>query len=1055
MRIQQLQLKAFGPFTDRTLTFDSDQPGLHIIFGPNETGKSTALRALKALLYGFPERTPDNFLHPNDQLLIGGRLINEAGAAVSFMRRKRRKSDLLGPDGEPLDESVLTHFLHGIGPDVFETLYGIDHDILVQGGRDILDQKGEVGQALFSAGAGISSLREVLDALDQEADLLFKTRGSKQEINRSLSEYKELQRQVREAVLPGRHWKEAEEALRTTEAELACVEQQRRDKDARRRQLERLRQAMPHLSMRRDLMTRIADMGEVAVLPDDFTPRRQSAEKDLHAAAQKRMIATRRLETLKTHRKGVSFQQRILDHSELIDDLYERMGRYREALDDRPGLEVSRKACLRDAADLLKQIPTGLPLEKVETLHPFLGRRQTIQNLASAYEALVQQRRELEKRRRSILHNLKATETELSVLPEARDASGLLQGVRLARKAGDMDAMLAEKAQGLQDLEARCQEDLARLGLWQGETDRAAGLPLPLRETIIRFEAEFREYEDQTRSILKEQEKRRDDLVRIASGIEEIHHAGDVPTESDLNQARASRNRGWQLIRRQWLHGADVDAESRAYDGELPLPEAYEKQVEQADATADRLRREADRVYKFAALKAEQLALAQAVEESKQTEKRLHTAFESISKEWKAVWEPCAIQPLPPKEMQAWLSGFEEIRFRAGEMEKIERDIRARGAERQKLRHMLSDELKGLGVHRDLPGDTLDPVLILCETVMEDLRGIEERRRKLTEKIGDLRKELEKAQNEQETAEEALTVWHERWNVSAAMPEGTKAILPEEANDILEKLQKCFARLKEADDFQKRMEGIDRRVRDFVEAVASAVEQTAPDLKEKPAEQAVMQLQSSLRQTLEQKALLDTYTLQIRETEDEMAEADAAIRGAHEQMTVLRRIAGCGENDDLEEAARVAQEYRQLRKNLSDIESLLLKGAGGLSMAEIEAEAEGVHPDELPGRIDSLSRASADGWERQGRGGSRGLRAGPFQDPPSVRPLHTAESGRHRPETGDRTVSIRKPGPGIENRLRLFSEVDTGLVQRAACRRGRPGTAGAGRPAQRCRHGEG
>ena len=71
MRLKRLDLKAFGPFTDRTLEFDSKAPGLHIIYGPNEAGKSSSLRALKALLYGFPERTSDNFQHPNDQLLVG------------------------------------------------------------------------------------------------------------------------------------------------------------------------------------------------------------------------------------------------------------------------------------------------------------------------------------------------------------------------------------------------------------------------------------------------------------------------------------------------------------------------------------------------------------------------------------------------------------------------------------------------------------------------------------------------------------------------------------------------------------------------------------------------------------------------------------------------------------------------------------------------------------------------------------------------------------------------------------------------------------------------
>ncbi|MFW6143135.1 MAG: AAA family ATPase, partial [Desulfovermiculus sp.] len=64
MIIKDLYLHAFGPFTDARLDFGVSSPGLHVVYGPNESGKSSTLRALKAWLFGFPERTGDNFLHP-------------------------------------------------------------------------------------------------------------------------------------------------------------------------------------------------------------------------------------------------------------------------------------------------------------------------------------------------------------------------------------------------------------------------------------------------------------------------------------------------------------------------------------------------------------------------------------------------------------------------------------------------------------------------------------------------------------------------------------------------------------------------------------------------------------------------------------------------------------------------------------------------------------------------------------------------------------------------------------------------------------------------------
>ncbi|MCJ7604045.1 MAG: AAA family ATPase, partial [Desulfobulbaceae bacterium] len=158
MRIKRLELKAFGPFTDKILEFYGERPGLHIIYGPNEAGKSSSLRALKALLYGFPERTADSFVHPNENLLVAGCLQADDNREICFQRRKRRKADILDAAGNPLAEGALAPFLPGIDQGLFESLYGIDHAVLVQGGEDILAQKGEVGQALFAAGSGISSL---------------------------------------------------------------------------------------------------------------------------------------------------------------------------------------------------------------------------------------------------------------------------------------------------------------------------------------------------------------------------------------------------------------------------------------------------------------------------------------------------------------------------------------------------------------------------------------------------------------------------------------------------------------------------------------------------------------------------------------------------------------------------------------------------------------------------------------------------------------------------------------------------------------------------------
>ncbi|HMO31239.1 AAA family ATPase, partial [Enterovirga sp.] len=48
MRLRRLDLVRYGKFTDRSLDFgerSAGQPDLHVVFGPNEAGKSTAFAA--------------------------------------------------------------------------------------------------------------------------------------------------------------------------------------------------------------------------------------------------------------------------------------------------------------------------------------------------------------------------------------------------------------------------------------------------------------------------------------------------------------------------------------------------------------------------------------------------------------------------------------------------------------------------------------------------------------------------------------------------------------------------------------------------------------------------------------------------------------------------------------------------------------------------------------------------------------------------------------------------------------------------------------------------
>ena len=78
MRIDRLDLIAYGPFDGTVLDLSDGASGLHLIYGDNEAGKSTSLRALIGWLFGIQVLTTHSSLRRLG--LLGNRSPTWSGA---------------------------------------------------------------------------------------------------------------------------------------------------------------------------------------------------------------------------------------------------------------------------------------------------------------------------------------------------------------------------------------------------------------------------------------------------------------------------------------------------------------------------------------------------------------------------------------------------------------------------------------------------------------------------------------------------------------------------------------------------------------------------------------------------------------------------------------------------------------------------------------------------------------------------------------------------------------------------------------------------------------
>ena len=954
MKLNKLIIKAYGHFSGKELDFSSTLPGLHIIHGANEAGKSTALRALKGLFFGIPERTADNFIHSYEQLLIGGCIAAADGEELTFYRRKKRVGDLLGAAMEPLDPACLATFLQGIEPALFDSLYGIDQETLVSGGRDILEQKGDVGQALFAAGAGLSSLHGIITDLEKEYADIFKPSGSKPELNRAIKEYNDCLKESRALSLSTHEWEQCRKVYETIIAELTDSERQLGEHNSELVRLKRLAKALPKLAVKNDLEARLAEREQVSRLPEDFPEQVQALLQKRDAVNAREAEARSRVLKLDADRLGQAVSRDILDQEETIDSLHQRLGVERQAGKDRPGLHEKMIRARAEAESLLRRVAPECPLAEVDTLKGVLGKRQSITRLGNSFEALEQNLLKAEELSKTTGAALAKAEQRLAGLAAATDLLPLSTALALATKAGNLDAAIGALEHDSVTARAALEKQLAALGLWQGTPEQLLLLQLPSHEVVTQTLDAFRENERKTKEIRQKIEECATEQEQAQCDITAMELVGLVPTTDDLTACRQFREAGWQRVRRAWLDGEEGTPEG---DDGVALAEAYEKAVHGADDVSDRLRLEAERVHTYAGHRAVLGKLTGQIVRWREAEQAAVAEQTTLEAVWRGQWQDSGIQPKTPKEMRDWLEHCSTLRRMVEELLAKEAQVAPYCLQRATLAKQLQHELTAVGAGGQFPGEVLASLVEYGTRIYEELNGICNERLKLQDEISRLLTERHAASEAVTVSRTALELWRAGWQEALHGLWLAEGSTPAEALEALENLRGCLEQRDLASGYQLRIDEIDRHTRLFGSDVAALVKEIAPELDLLPPEQAVVKLQSLLTETKKSMSVLEKILADRAIAEDEIRTAGLDQRAVSEAIEALNKRTGCATDDDFTHLEAAFKEYVKLKAELEETTRSLVELSDGIALDCIEQQAEDADPNELPARINALEKA--------------------------------------------------------------------------------------------------
>ena len=272
MKIKKFVLERFGHFTDQGFDFDGGM-GLHVLYGPNEAGKSTVLHGLRDALFGIDPRSPYNFLHDYGDMRLLAEVENAAGKAVAFRRRKGNKNTLLDLDGAVLPDTTLVAFLGPIDRHFFTRMFGLDHTELRRGGKALVDSGGDAADSLFGAASGLSSVLSISGDLKESSDALFTARKSQTKpFYQALDRFREAQRDLRKSTVTPAEWKDLQEETKHVMEKRKRLAEEIKAQRAEETRANRSLRVRPHVSKILELRQKIEELGDVPGLASSASP---------------------------------------------------------------------------------------------------------------------------------------------------------------------------------------------------------------------------------------------------------------------------------------------------------------------------------------------------------------------------------------------------------------------------------------------------------------------------------------------------------------------------------------------------------------------------------------------------------------------------------------------------------------------------------------------------------------------------------------------------------------------------------------------------------------
>ena len=936
MRIARLDLLRFGKFTDQSVKLPNARQDFHLIVGPNEAGKSTLRSAILDLLFGIETRSRYNFLHPHSEMQLGAQ-IEHGGKVLDFVRIKARTKSLRDFVGTILADDVLSGFIGAMERGFYEQMFGLDHERLVTGGREILDASKDVGQILFQSAAGIGSLASVRDVLEREADSLWaKRRSGDREYYQASDELEAAEAALKQATVRTKEWVAARGLVDNLEESLQEAREQFRALEQTRARLDRIRRVAPIISALRDREGQLERLGAVVDLSEDAGKTLAEAETAIALARQRHNYHQGQAEKLRSQLGTIRVDEAILRIKDDILAVFEQ----RQMLRNHPADIVKRQEEVQHYWKAVEAVAheLGWPIVDEGGLAGHIPSqlvRSAIAVLIRKHDTLEQALIAAEQNRASRQSDVDDLDAQLKELPPLEVSPALKDALNAARDRGDTEA---QQRRLIAQLE-RAQRDLARakagLGRWDADTESLRALQLPSQGEIGVLQQQRSFLEEEARTLADRNSNVQSALNNLELEISQYQSRHHPVTLAALQQARGERDELWQ----QMKAGAVTP---------IAVAASYEDRVANADGVSDRRYDKAHEVSELQAKIDQRERLSQQLRDISEKQAKNAGALMQFDAVWEARSAALGLPGMPLNQASSWCISHERVLAVAETLAEADNMLNEFKSAVANGTAALRRELSGLVESAE--SLELAALISRATDVVDGAARMQEQRKGLTSQRGRAQRALGDKEQILARAKKDLAAWRNDWQSKLE-----QAHLPTEADPgTVQGALSLFARIDEGlqkmqDLRTNRIDAMERDLSNFNAKARDLVATLAPELRDHAADEVVLDLAQRLSLAVEAENQRTRLQGELNEAVARLNEAKSDIDLAQAKLDPLLRLARSANSDELRVAVQRSDQTRVLRADIRATQQSLLGAADGFARDALEAEFAAVDLAQVPG----------------------------------------------------------------------------------------------------------